>query len=234
MFNSSQKRVFIMIGSVFKLIVYNLTMGISVFGDSIASGHWDTQGGWVVRLAKYLTGRCLKSNYKEWFSVSNFSISGATSTDLLARFPAEAKALGWEESIFLFAIGLNDSVVKMRSGRCVTPLPRFIKNLAELTRMARKYTQNLAFVGLAPVQDEVVFPMEWDPSKGCRTKEIEIYNRAIKEVAIQAKADFIDLYPVLTTKGVAGILADGAHPNNLGHEIIYKEVRKYLKKEDFI
>ena len=58
-------------------------MEIIVFGDSIAYGAWDKEGGWVQRLRKILDVKTL-SNPDQFYLVYNLSIDGAD-TELLLK-----------------------------------------------------------------------------------------------------------------------------------------------------
>jgi len=207
-------------------------MGITIFGDSIAVGHWDEAGGWVVRLAKYLSSRCIKSNYKEWYSVHNFSVSGAGTDSLLDRFPEEAKALGWgRDSIFIFSIGLNDSVVSVKTGETVTPIEEFRLNLDKLSKISLKYTSNIAFMSLTPVEDSKVNPMPWNTEIGYQTSEVLKFNQVVKEFSTKNNFDFINTYNLMVREGLGKVLEDGVHPSSRGHALIFETVKNYLLKK---
>ncbi len=68
-------------------------MNVLVFGDSIAYGAWDEEGGWVERLKRYLHHRT--TSYGEYHLVYNLAVSGETSRGILERLEGEAiKGLG--------------------------------------------------------------------------------------------------------------------------------------------
>lgn len=214
-------------------MLYNrVIMGITIFGDSVAVGHWDEEGGWVSRLAKYLSSRCIKSNYKEWYSVHNFSVSGAGTGPLLDRFPEEAKALGWgKDSIFIFSIGLNDSVVNVKTGETVMPIEKFKRNLDELSKISLKHTPNVVFMSLTPVDDNEVNPMPWNTEIGYQTSEVLKFNQVVKEFSAKNSFDFINTYDLMVKEGLGRVLEDGAHPSSRGHELIFEAVKNYLLKK---
>lgn len=58
-------------------------MNILVFGDSIALGLWDENGGWVGRLTEFLIKRSIAADLEENFEVYNLGISGDTTEGLL-------------------------------------------------------------------------------------------------------------------------------------------------------
>ena len=84
---------------------------ILIFGNSIIYGAWDKEGGWVSRLRKFLDEKNLSSGPNFYCLVYNLGISGNTTDDLLERFEFEIKQRlkEDEETIILFAIGINDS-----------------------------------------------------------------------------------------------------------------------------
>src|SRR5438270_8640503 len=88
-------------------------MRVLVFGDSIAQGFWDTEGGWVATLSKHYTELALKDlrNNKQP-GIYNLRISGDTTRSLLARIESETKVRKWpgEPLLVLIAIGTNDDL----------------------------------------------------------------------------------------------------------------------------
>ena len=81
-------------------------MKILVFGDSIAYGAWDREGGWVQRLRRFLDEK------NSDVLVYNLSIDSDTTEDLLERFEFETKQrIRGDEIILIFAIGVNDSQI---------------------------------------------------------------------------------------------------------------------------
>jgi len=207
-------------------------MGITIFGDSVAAGHWDEEGGWVARLTKYLNSRSIKSNYEEWYSVHNFSISGATTSSLLDRLPKEAKASGWgEDSVFIFSIGLNDSAVNVKTGETITPIEKFKFNLDKISKISLKHTPNLAFMSMTPVEDNKVNPMLWNTEIGYQTLEVLEFNQVVKEFSTKNDFDFINTYDLMVKEGLEKVLEDGVHPSSRGHGLIFEVVKNYLMEK---
>ena len=117
-------------------------MEILVFGDSVAYGAWDGEGGWVQRLRKSTDAEIPDSETND-LRVYNLSISGDTTGGLLKRFDSETgQRLG--EDTFLtivFAIGLNDSAFFMDRNANWVSRKRFAENLKSLVAIAKKYTR---------------------------------------------------------------------------------------------
>ena len=79
---------------------------VLVFGDSIAYGARDGEGGWVQRLRKFLDERNLMGCL-----IYNLGVSGDTVQGLLERFEfeTEQRMRKGEEAVFIFEVGINDS-----------------------------------------------------------------------------------------------------------------------------
>lgn len=81
-----------------------------MFGHSITQGFWDTEGGWVQRLRKFLDEKSLKQPEEYYFEVYNLGVSGNDSRQLLDRFDdeLEARLFDEDETLIIFQIGAND------------------------------------------------------------------------------------------------------------------------------
>lgn len=86
-------------------------MNILFFGDSITWGAWDEDGGWVNRIKKIVDKKIISSNFEYYHDIYNVGISGENTNDLLERFDNEtlSRVDGDNQTIFVFAIGVNDS-----------------------------------------------------------------------------------------------------------------------------
>lgn len=118
-------------------------------------------------MSAWLNGQAIASGLAECHSIHNFSVDGATTNDLLARFPAEAKALACgDSSVFLFALGINDSSVVLKTGENRVPLCEFQTNLLRFKTITdslpKEGNLKLAFMGLFPFPDGHLDPCPWD------------------------------------------------------------------------
>jgi len=187
---------------------------ICIFGDSITWGACDEKGGWVERLKVYLA-----ENY-ECTDVYNLGIPGDTTKGILERFEFEAQQRvdGEEELILMFAIGINDTRLKEIS------LEKFIGNLNEIIKRAKKLSQKIIFVGLTPV-DESVKEVNMD---NYLNDNIKSYDGVIRSECKEKNILFIDIFDNFSKLDYKKLLDDGLHPNTKGHEIIFKLARDYL------
>ncbi len=201
-------------------------MKILVFGDSIAHGVWDREGGWAQRLRRFLDEK------KFPIPLFNLSITTETTEDLLKRFEFETEQrMRGDEIIIIFAIGVNDS--QIFRGRELVPPERFEKNVEKLVNLAGKYTEKIVFLGLLPVDEEKTNPVAWNPDVSYRNDRIEKYNGIIKKVCEARGIPFIDLFGEWFDD-YKNYLDDGLHPNSEGHKRIFETVKNFLIKNEYL
>jgi len=190
---------------------------INIFGDSITWGACDEMGGWANRLRNYLGKDPV--NYSK---VCNLGVSGNNSDDLLKRFNSENQARN--PNIIMIAIGVNDSqYINSKDNPRVT-LEKFENNLLELIVQAKKFTEEIIFVGLTIVDESKVMPIPWDKTKYYDNENTVIYDAKIKEVAKNNNLHFIEMNDLLTEDD----LEDGLHPNSKGHEKMFLRIKDFL------
>ena len=208
---------------------------ILVFGDSITYGAWDKEGGWVQRLRKFLDEKSL-TDPDFYCLVYNMGVSGNTSNGLLERFEFETKQRlkEGEETIIIFAIGINDSyfVHSENSHRVLTE--KFKDNIQKLIKLAQKFSSKIIFVGLTPVDETKTTPIPWDTDKSYRNEYIKQYNQTIREICREKKIYFIEIFEKLKGADYQKLLEDGLHPNSDGHQRIFEIVKDFLIKNNLI
>src|SRR5882757_7384567 len=135
-------------------------MRVLIFGDSIAYGEYDSQGGWADRLKTFYFGRHLTGDGLDMAaspSIYNLSMPGELIRHMALRLPHEtvARRDAWEdktEFAFIFAAGLNDTLVD-DNGQPISSTQQFTQDLEELLAVALLFSQRILFVGLTPVED---------------------------------------------------------------------------------
>jgi len=190
---------------------------ILVFGDSIAWGAFDSQGGWVERLKAYY----FQSYAQKYIGVYNLSVSSNDTRGVLEFLEQDIKKImkiESEELILLFAIGSNDG--RMENGKTYIELSEFKSNVKKIIKLAKKHSKRIIFTGLMKVDEKLTTP--WKEDMYWTNKQIEKYSAVIEKEA----EEFIPM-DMITMKD----LDDGMHPNTKGHEKIYKRVREYLEKK---
>jgi lysophospholipase L1-like esterase len=201
---------------------------ILVFGDSIACGAWDSEGGWVSRLGTYL--------FKK-HCVYNLGIPiDETTEKVLMRFKPETKArISLKRgNIIIFEIGLNDSQVVINTRENKTSFERFKRNIKTLIVQSQEFSKQIIFVGLTAVNESKVNPIPWVPDRAYKNKLIKKYNDTIKDICKSEKVYFVDVFEKFAKRGKDNLDRDGVHPNSNGHKIIFETVRDFLIKNKVI
>ena len=211
-----------------------------VFGDSIAYGAWDKEGGWVQRLRKFLDEKTL-SDPKSYFIIYNISIDGDRAEGILARFEFEIKTRTAEElkkeNIVVFAIGINDSQFVHSQNNFRTLPKKFRENIQKLINLAGKFASKIVFIGIACVDDSKTTPILWDTDKSYKNEYIKKYNEIIKSVCkenVSLEIHFIDIFEDWLNIDYKKLLEDGLHPNSEGHRKIFESVKDFLTKNKII
>jgi len=206
-------------------------MRILIFGDSIAYGAWDKEGGWVQRLRKFLDEKNLTDS-DFYCLVYNLGVSGNTINDLIERFEFETKQRlkESEETIIIFAIGINDSYFVHSENNNRVPINKFKENIQKLIKSAKKFSSKIIFVGLTPVDETKTTPIPWDADKSYKNEYIEKYNKVIKKVCEENEILFIEIFEDWMKLNYKNLLEDGLHPNSEGHKKIFESVKEFLIK----
>lgn len=132
-------------------------MAICIFGDSIAWGASDYEkGGWVERLRVYF-------GEKYNIDIYNLGVSGDATEDLLVRVENELKVR--EPNIIVFAIGVNDTQFVHSANSNRISEGDFRNNVGKLYVIAKKFTPEIIFVGLTPVDESKTEPIPWNTDK---------------------------------------------------------------------
>ena len=209
-------------------------MKILVFGDSIAYGAWDVDGGWVSRLRKFYDKRGFKDeNYFMLFY--QLGIDSQTTADLLERFDAESKPRVDEnrkENVIIFEVGKNDSLFKESIGRRRVEPSEFERNLRELSGKASKVSETIIFLGMARTADDTNLAYKaWTPDITYSNEAILEYDSIIKRICKETGAGYIDLDKAISKRISSGIFDnDGIHLNAKGHRLVFNAVKRYLIK----
>lgn len=172
-----------------------------------------------MRLKTYIE----KNTAKEWFNIYNLGIPGDTTRGLLKRFETEAESR--MPDLIIFAIGINDSAYRVSPDNNETRKEEFGANLQTLTKEARKFTDNIVFVGLTKVEEFKVQPLDSSATgKSYSNALIQEYDDIIKLFCEREGISFIEIFDLLENKD----LDDGLHPNAKGHQKIFEKVRDFL------
>lgn len=207
---------------------------VLVFGDSIAFGFWDREGGWVDRLKRFLAASSIDSNFDNYCPVYNLGIPGDTSEDLLERFKFELcqRKNDFEKYVIIFSIGGNDSQKILSQNRHKVTKEKFADNLKELINLAKKYTEKIILIGLTPVDESRSDPLFWIPDRSYKNEYMQIYDEIIQKISLEEGVFYINLFDKLYGDHYSGLLEDGLHPTSEGHKRIFEIIKDYLKEKE--
>ena len=185
-------------------------MECGVWGDSITYGSCDAEGlGWVGRLRKQITNN--KDN-----RMYNFGICGDTSEGLLTRFSAEATIV--KPDTVIFAIGINDSKIRVGAQHSVVDIDQFRENMSTLVELAQEYTQHIFIVGATQVN--LWFETQTKTSRFINSL-IQQYNDVLRAIAEVQGVTYVEVFDVLDMQTD---LADGLHPNAGGYDKLAERI----------
>lgn len=209
---------------------------ILVFGDSIAYGAWDEEGGWVERLKCKIHKKVISSLLKFYCNVYNLSIDGDCIKDLLKRVEFEVRQrLIEEETIIIFAIGINDSMFIKESDVPIASSSEFKKDIEKVIQLSFGLSAKPVFVGLTPVDEKKTNPIPWSRTGKCYKNEyIKKYDDILRSTCSENAVAFVEIYGELIDANYYDLLFDGLHLNSKGHEKIYEIVSGYLEGKGII
>jgi lysophospholipase L1-like esterase len=110
-----------------------------------------------------------------------------------------------------------------------TSLKDFSKNINEIIKKAKKYSSEIIFLGLIPVDEEKVNPTPWRTEVSYGNYFVKAFNSRLKILSTENKVRFVDLFRAFGSKNYKELLEDGVHPNSKGHEKIFLVVKNFLK-----
>ncbi|MDP4009305.1 MAG: GDSL-type esterase/lipase family protein [bacterium] len=196
---------------------------ICVFGDSTSWGAWDMQkGGWVNRLWFCVANR----PRKEYVEVYNLSISGGTTETILERLESESTVR--EADALIFQTGGNDASYYGSSGDFMVPIEKFRENLEEIIKRAQKITDKIMFMDLKNCDESKTMPVSWIDIY-YTNKNIQRYSSVMQEMCQKHSVHFLDTVALNNED-----FEDGLHPNAMGHQKIFEQVKDFLEKQDWI
>jgi lysophospholipase L1-like esterase len=207
-----------------------------LFGDSITWGAWDpVGGGWAQRLRKVVDSYQV-TNPSFWCPVYNLGISGDTSAGVANRLIQETllRRDQDEETIFLIAIGINDSIINLRNSKEIVTEEMYVENLDQMLGHARTLSKKIGFIGLTPVDDALTDPLSWAPTKAYRLERVKSFNSTLQEFCRRTTAEFLPILDSWIDADYRSLLSDGLHPNAAGHERLFQAAKMFLIERDFL
>jgi lysophospholipase L1-like esterase len=197
---------------------------ILIFGDSISAGRMvDKIKSWPSLLIQFLD-----TKDKYFTLVHNLSIPGDATSEVIKRFPVEAKArckkiYPDDHTSIIFSVGINDTKCINHKNNPVTRPRDFRKNIGLLIKSAKEYTDHVIFIGLTLVNEQKTAPMD---NVYFLNDKIKTYNEIIKEECLKRNIIFLNIIEDWLISNYLTLLSDdGIHPNEIGHRKIFEKIK---------
>jgi lysophospholipase L1-like esterase len=204
-------------------------MNVIFVGASITQGYWDTDGGWVTRIAKRFIKQAIETDDYDIPMVFNLGISGDNADKILKRLDVELMArVDGREDIVVFSFGTNDSSV--RGGKPVSSPEKFMSDLAKVKEISEKYVDEIIFMNILPCDETRTQPVAWNDAVYYYNQRIDSFNDAVSQFCEKNSLKMIDIFtPFSLTNTNSRLLIDGLHPDTAGHQLIAEVVTKELE-----
>ena len=208
---------------------------IACFGDSLTKGSFDPEGGWPMRLDRYLRGIYVDEFGGTKHPVFNLGMDGDTTVDILKRIENEITARSkFGKPLTLIQIGANDS--SKRKGKILVPGEDYASNLRKILELARPISKDVLLLGLSPCIDEKMNPSPWGNGEvSFSNKSLIAYDTVAKKIASEMEVDFVDIMAAFKDKDLTLFTYDGLHLNQVGQQYVADQVKKWVaeKANDF-
>ncbi len=200
-----KKTIFILFIITLQVLTANTSTKTVLFlGDSLTEGLGVSKSEAYPNLVQELAKTNLNKNIK----AINGGVSGSTTSDALSRLKWYLKR---KPDIVFIALGANDGLRGLN-------LTQSQQNLEEIISHALKANAKVLLAGM-------LIPPNYGPA----------YSKEFANMYLKLKEKYKLRFMPFLLKDVAGVQglnqADGIHPNAKGHEIMAKEVFKFLKEE---
>lgn len=205
-------------------------MRVLIFGDSITQGYWDTEGGWVERLRRHydsIQAQNLETNTEP--TIFNLGISADNSANILERIVPETSARTRHDKlpVVVIQIGVNDSswVGETEDLGAGLPIDKYEDNMQKIINVVKPICSKLILVGLSSCDETKTMPVFWG-NFFYSNDQIKKYENVLSGIADKNNISFIPIFDEFYRQIKLGkdYLPDGLHPDNQGHEFIFKLV----------
>ena len=205
-------------------------MRVLVFGASITQGFWDSQGGWVQRLRAHYDTKQIKNLTQDNPTIFNLGISADTTEDILRRFENETKARARKDMAFILTAGVNDAAIVAGQERSTTQ--KYKAQIEELIDKAKRYSPMVLCVGIGPCEERLTDPVPkyWHDDLRYTNEKLFKFEKIMRQVCAEEDIPHVAIFETMQAEIAKGreLLADGLHPNDAGHQLIFELVRPKL------
>ena len=213
--------------------------GIVMFGDSTTATRNNISKVYTERVQESL--RKLDSR----MTVANAGIGGNTTRDAKKRLMRDVLEL--KPRIVVMQFGINDSAIdvwkKPPASKPRIPLSEFKDNLRGMIRQCRERKASVILMTTNPLRWTPKLkalygkpPYRVDAVDGFDAPSLALYNNAIVQLSQELKVPLVDIHTVYPefaeahNTDIYGLLLDGMHPNDLGHQLVAEQLMPQIEK----
>ncbi len=197
-------------------------MRILIFWDSITEWYFDMLMWWWANMLKV---ELMTLDY--YYEVANLWISWDDVNDILKRieFTVNTYTNKYNDDLcIIFQVWINDTAIMWLSNELYT-INDFEDNLKKLINVSKKLTDNVFFMWITKVNQDLVSPL-LNSKRGIsyNNSRIKLFNNVIKNNVLSNWFKYIEMFDLLDYTD----LFDWLHPNTTGHTKIYNKVKYEL------
>ncbi|MGH7157966.1 MAG: SGNH/GDSL hydrolase family protein [Candidatus Saccharimonadales bacterium] len=212
---------------------------VLIFGASVTHGVGGPDGGWADKLKQWLHQKMYgQDGAGEQCTVYELGVPGNTVRDIVSRFEIETLARlpskDPEETLIILAAGANDTKAQGKPGNFMFTPDEFATNVQAFIRLAKTHAAHVLCVGTLPVDQAKTQPKRNPPTGGSSyffNQRLRDFEQELAGVCKKEKVHCLPLFektPHDWTKNF--VSSDGLHPNDAGHEWIFKQVKRTVQR----
>lgn len=188
---------------------------IAIFGDSIAWGSWDPEGGgWATRLRLDFMRRAddEQSDSDGYVAVHVCAVPGHRSADVEQRMAADLRAIA--PDLVVIAVGINDCPGDSSQ---VTPPEHVERAYGSILDQALASGARVLALSTTGVSERV---------RPEQARRLPSHNAHLAGLCAARSVPVVDVFGLLSDEHLC---LDGLHPNTAGHRVLYERVRAALE-----
>lgn len=197
---------------------------IVAIGTSTLYGRVDPQGGGYI-------GRLRRWHEKNdpHNAVFNLGISGETTDEILERLIPECKIR--KPDLIILTSGSNDTRrIGSKNNPVTTSIQQFKKNVNLMIEQAKSLAP-IMMTSIYPINEKQTVPLKyWHETHYYLLQDAIIYAQAARDICNNRHIPYLDIFNQWMKKDYYDLLfEDGLHANSKGHEMIFQQLKKFLK-----
>lgn len=212
-------------GTPYTATSYPSPASIVVFGDSITAGQGASAAkyNWASKLSTTLGASLLnKGASGTVLQNSNFSGGSPGASNGRDRYAVDLTGANKRETVFVL-YGFND--LRYTGAPATMNLSNFINDYHEIMTglLAAGYDANHIVLGSPPYLDTTGYATGSTGFTGSNATIHQSYVTAVHDIAVTYGTYYTDVYAAMAANGGATLISgDYIHPNDSGHDVIYR------------